>query len=402
MALPARNKVRSDWTLSQLLRLVHSLAENESVKSAVGDVLDHMGDNYRGGKALLDLIRFAIRQAETGSELESAARLDDALGYATGRLLNADVNEKYRLLSGAPHRNTELFAATQATAHHYLLSIFEDFLRDRPDAGIADARVHFERLAAASIKVVKDREAGIYRVHRLIEENHIWLAETLMRRTTYEPVTDSSHPTSDLPPESLAILARADATLILAGMQHRLRRQRLAEIRSVVEHPSSLERDIQEAFSGAWWLFGGEYIGQSLRRRLTCGLELDIPLLRPDGALHLVELKRANVQAIQRHRTSAIPSDGVHEAVGQVQNYLKLLDENREAVLGHGVDVRRATALVVIGHPHLRTEYTESQVNETLRVYNSHLARIEVITYKQLLDAAERALDLTEPSTAAH
>ena len=86
--MAGRKKIRSDSTLASLLRLTHSLAESAQVKSAVQDVLDHIGRSYRGGKAMLDLIRFAIRQAETGNDLESAARLEDALGYAIGRVLN--------------------------------------------------------------------------------------------------------------------------------------------------------------------------------------------------------------------------------------------------------------------------------------------------------------------------
>jgi hypothetical protein len=48
----------------------------------------------------------------------------------------------------------------------------------------------------------------------------------------------------------------------------------------------------------------------------------------------------------------------------------------------------------VIGHPGLQNEVEEAVIGEALRTYNSHLARIEVITYKQLLDGAERALEL--------
>jgi hypothetical protein len=39
--------------------------------------------------------------------------------------------------------------------------------------------------------------------------------------------------------------------------------------------------------------------------------------------------------------------------------------------------------------------FTEDEVAETIRTYNSHLARIEVITYKDLLDGAARALAWT-------
>ncbi|MGC5011733.1 Shedu anti-phage system protein SduA domain-containing protein [Streptosporangium sp. DT93] len=347
---------------------------------------------------MLDLIRFAIRQAETGDDLESTARLDDALGYATGRVLSPDLEDKYQLFGGTSNQTFGMFELMASNTHLAISSIFEDFLEQYPEAEVAEARDHFRRLARASIQVVEDREAGIYRVHRLDEEGGIRLANALLRRSAYEPLTTSSHPVTELPPESRTILSRADAETILAGMQLRLRRRKLAEIRRVVEHPYSSESQIQKALTGAWWLFSGEYVGQSLRRRLTRGLELDIPLLRPDGTLHVVELKRAAVKVIQSHRTSTIPAEEVHKGMAQIQNYLKLLDENRDAILSHGVDTRRATAVLVIGHPAFQTEFSETQINETLRVYNSHLSRIVVITYKQLLDTAARILDLADPS----
>ncbi|WP_157734297.1 hypothetical protein [Frankia sp. AvcI1] len=34
----------------------------------------------------------------------------------------------------------------------------------------------------------------------------------------------------------------------------------------------------------------------------------------------------------------------------------------------------------------------QEQIDQTLRTYNSHLSRIQVVTYAELLDAAERAL----------
>ncbi|MFI7609526.1 hypothetical protein ACIBTV_31040 [Micromonospora sp. NPDC049366] len=40
-------------------------------------------------------------------------------------------------------------------------------------------------------------------------------------------------------------------------------------------------------------------------------------------------------------------------------------------------------------------------MNEVLRTYSSHLARIEVITYKQLLDGASNALGIAEAEAAS-
>jgi hypothetical protein len=83
----------------------------------------------------------------------------------------------------------------------------------------------------------------------------------------------------------------------------------------------------------------------------------------------------------------------VHEAVGQAVNYLTGLDENRERIRADfGVETRRASALVLVGHPALHPEVPEEEVNEALRTFNAHLTRVEVLTYKELVDNAERSL----------
>ncbi|MFE0630517.1 Shedu anti-phage system protein SduA domain-containing protein [Streptomyces sp. NPDC058864] len=89
----------------------------------------------------------------------------------------------------------------------------------------------------------------------------------------------------------------------------------------------------------------------------------------------------------------------VHRAVSQTQNYLRTLDERRESILArYGVDTRRASATVVIGHPQYVSDgVTPQQVAETLRTYNTHMARIEVITFETLLESAERMLALSTP-----
>ncbi|HEX6347032.1 hypothetical protein, partial [Umezawaea sp.] len=63
----------------------------------------------------------------------------------------------------------------------------------------------------------------------------------------------------------------------------------------------------------------------------------------------------------------------------------------------HGIDARRASGTVVVGHPMYDVDFTEQQVDEALRLHNADRSRIEVITYKQLVDRARRALDLSAP-----
>src|ERR1700687_5948904 len=79
---------------------------------------------------------------------------------------------------------------------------------------------------------------------------------------------------------------------------------------------------------------------------------------------------------------------------------LRSLDEARPLIKTTiGIDCRREFATVVVGHPQFATGFTEDEVAETIRTYNSHLSRIEVITYKDLLDGAERALAWTASRT---
>ena len=77
-------------------------------------------------------------------------------------------------------------------------------------------------------------------------------------------------------------------------------------------------------------------------------------------------------------------------------NYLMSLDEQRAQILTTlGIDVRRASATIVIGHTDFVEGFTPVQVHETIRTYNSHLSRIEVITFDELIDGARRSLDFS-------
>ncbi|MFI7697312.1 Shedu anti-phage system protein SduA domain-containing protein, partial [Nonomuraea sp. NPDC049655] len=69
------------------------------------------------------------------------------------------------------------------------------------------------------------------------------------------------------------------------------------------------------------------------------------------------------------------------------------LDENRHQIFkDFGIETRRASAVVLIGHPAVQSNVPEQQINEALRTFNTHVNRVEVITYKELIDNARRSL----------
>lgn len=196
-------------------------------------------------------------------------------------------------------------------------------------------------------------------------------------------------------------LANGELARTLTGVVERRRhREGLAALRRAVENAASTEQDLQAILEHHWWVFGSRYVGAAARRKLTLVDQFDIPLIRADGALHIVELKKAYYpRLLIPHRSHNVLGPEVHLAVSQAQNYLASLDRQESVIRAEfGLECRRAFATVVIGHSMHCPGYSRADVSDALRVYNSHLSRIEVVTYEDVIAGAERTLDLTEGS----
>ncbi|TDW91261.1 Shedu anti-phage system protein SduA domain-containing protein [Kribbella sp. VKM Ac-2566] len=209
---------------------------------------------------------------------------------------------------------------------------------------------------------------------------------------------------SDLP-SVLELLASTDEGRAASEIAVLARRRKLvAELQAAALSNESTETSMQKLIGEAYWLFGGRYSGIADRRNLTALDQHDIPLLGADGTLHVVELKGPVIpKLIKRHRNHWIVGTDVHEATAQAMNYLRSLDEQGmglskiyESDLGEQYDFRRVFATVVIGHPAHAQGVSEQLVDQTIRSYNAHLSRIEVVTYKNLFDAAEKALEFEQ------
>ncbi|WP_327680208.1 Shedu anti-phage system protein SduA domain-containing protein [Streptomyces sp. NBC_00467] len=182
------------------------------------------------------------------------------------------------------------------------------------------------------------------------------------------------------------------------------RRATIVELKSLCVDPATTETDMQHALDGHTWIFGGQYIGIAHRRNLTMLDEYDIPLVEASGALHVIELKGPKIKdLVKKYRSHSIVGNEVHQAVGQLMNYLKQLDQQGAAMEQafrneHGVeyDMSRLCGTVVIGHSRHVPEFTRKQIDQVIRTFNSHLTRVQVLTYEDLLDRAELALRFEE------
>lgn len=232
-----------------------------------------------------------------------------------------------------------------------------------------------------------------------------WLENVLRTRIDIEDPAEAARRVV-MSPQALTVLANDDdGRTLLQAAELKRHSESLATLRAIIEDPNATEQDIQRVLEHQTWIFGGRFVGSADRRRLVPGDEIDIPLLRPDGSLHVVELKQAKgVRAlVKRHRNAWVPTADVHDAAGQAINYLVGLDENRHRIRTElDIETRRASALVLIGHPAAQPQVPEEEIEEVLRTLNSHLNRVEVRTYKDLVDSAERALQRPSTLTTPH
>ena len=169
----------------------------------------------------------------------------------------------------------------------------------------------------------------------------------------------------------------------------------LAELRQAIAAPDTGEDELRRVLSARPWIFGGRWVDDADRRLLLPDSESDLLLIRGDGSVHIVAIHPAMrlPGLIKRDRGGWSLMPEVRDAVGRAESYLVSLDENRDWVREKfGVDTRRASATVLIGHPAVQPHIPEEQVNEVLSRFDAQRTRIAVITYKALADSAERSL----------
>jgi hypothetical protein len=389
---------RSGFILTLMLEETKGMSASPGVCELINDALKFTKNytasgSYRTGRQLVNYLISAARLAEKSGEVDVAERLEDFSEYAAGEI-PLHLLEAFYDLGRDNEASNKLLGTMMQVGFARSAQSLDLLIKEKPDATAADARAWLKRLAKESefLEVMTGRSGGLNFPKNWIS-TLIWLSrieigfpeESRLKvspRKEIEAVLDSVN----------------DPELLLRAVELRRRSQKLDDFRCIVESPESTEHDIHAALRGQTWIFGGSYVEELHRQRLTTDATLDIPLLRGDGTLHVVELKQANIpKLLERPRLYPVVGEEVHLAAAQASHYLRSLDEHRASILAdHGIDSRRAFATVVIGHPSfVKGGYTAKDVSEAFRMYNSHLARIEVLTYQELIDSANRALNVT-------
>ncbi|MFJ1766625.1 Shedu immune nuclease family protein [Amycolatopsis sp. NPDC088138] len=350
---------------------------------------DTGGHRYPRGKPLVTYLRDAAEAAAHLGQTTLNERLTDFAEYASGHTPLTLLESRYT--PGAKAVDDRFLQAILGVGFRRCVEVLEEFGKDRPTASAREVTDWLRTLAETMERweAGEERLGGVKLSWQRLD--HLRVLERVQL-----VLKDPSSGTLPVPPDIAQDIAEMPGVeLIAQAVQWQRRKLGLKRLREVVEDPLSTERDIHQELKRQTWIFGGRYAQEIARRRLTTVDELDIPLLRGDGALHVVELKKAVVpHLVELPRSHWTVGPDVHRAVTQAANYLRTLDENRAGILAdHGIECRRASATVLIGHPKfLDRPCAPTDLSAALRTYNAALSRIEVITYEELIDSAERML----------
>jgi Domain of unknown function (DUF4263) len=397
--------VRADWTLQRQLEQVNAQAVDRRVREWILRALAHMatgtGGHRRGGSELIALLAEARQRAADFDEWHIARLLQDSIDYAEGRILSQVMEEQYRLYQDGSRReeNAQFLGKIVSTALLFAVESGEKYLKEHPDATAKETFAHLHSLGQdADFMEAPENQPGRYRIPRGNAERAIWIERVLRNRIDVEDPREEARRLVMSPKDLAALAADADGLTLLRAVQLKQRAKGLSVLRQVIEDPRATEHQIQKAISGHYWIFGGEYVSDEMTyRRLVPGDEYDVPLVRADGALQIVELKLSmglKGPLVKRHRGAWAAASAINDAVSQAVAYLVGLDENRSRIREEiGIETRRASAIVLVGHPAAQPEVREEVIYETVRTLNTHLSRVEVLTYKELIDNAERSID---------
>lgn len=157
---------------------------------------------------------------------------------------------------------------------------------------------------------------------------------------------------------------------------------------------NALEKDFQKLLEDNPWIFGSEYSELLKRRIWVRDQQQDFMCKRTtDGFLEVIEIKRPlndrNLFSWDDSHKTFYPGNELSKSIGQVINYLATLDSDRDRIRSNdGEDTNKIRVKLIIGR-----DGDERQV-ESLRNLNSHINRIEIVTFDQLLKIAKRVLEI--------
>jgi Domain of unknown function (DUF4263) len=240
------------------------------------------------------------------------------------------------------------------------------------DSGVSDRVIVMKGEAAGEVLSLTKRDIGSIRrlVDSLTDEN----IQVLARRVNPE------------------IVAKIDSAIKYIAME-----------KSLNWLSAKIEEDADEAVFQKWfeentWIFGKNYVHRVPKRTVGLECRADLIYISVDGFADLVELKKSVLAKPillpdESHKT-LYPSAELSRALAQAMHYLQVIEDHRlQLVKLVNIPVLRPTITIVIG----RSNDWDAPMKEQLRILNSTLLNIKVLTYDHLLAMGNNILRLYAP-----
>jgi hypothetical protein len=167
------------------------------------------------------------------------------------------------------------------------------------------------------------------------------------------------------------------------------------DLEELVNNSDPSESKYQNHLQKNPWMFGSEYSEILDRRKWTRDDNLDFMLRRTvDNYLEIIEIKTPAAMPIfnyDKDHDSFYASSKLSQVLGQVHRYIEEVERDRDTIIAKDrLDPLKIRARIIIGVD------SDAGRQSALRTMNSHLHRVEIITFDQLLRVAKRTLNIFE------
>ena len=180
--------------------------------------------------------------------------------------------------------------------------------------------------------------------------------------------------------------------MVAAALRASHRATALRELQKLIQD-NAVEQSFQRLLDQNWWMLGGQYVDRIPKRHWTDEENVDMMLKSADGGYDIIELKRSSAELFKQHRNKWIVSSDVNDAVNQAAGYISEIDRQRDHfVARYNVDLYKVRARVLIGTID-DDEVDAREKRLALRMYNSHLHQIEVITFDGIVRICEQIIN---------
>lgn len=184
---------------------------------------------------------------------------------------------------------------------------------------------------------------------------------------------------------------------ISSVIEHAKRVEALKELQVNLDNPELLESHWQDWFKKNKWIIGSEFAKILDDRRIDVSNIADYLVQSNDGFLDIVEIKKPNglsFWAASLDHDNYVPSSDLVKAITQCQNYIYEIERESNSIkFSNRVEdtpVASPRCILIFGRSN---DWNEKQ-QLALRLLNSSLNRISIITYDQLFKRASNMIGI--------